>query len=141
VQFDQAGLLLRLTRPGAPTKWLKAGVEFFEGQPRLSVVCCDRWADWSVAALPAGPQAEEIRTGARSVTVRAEKVGEAFWVFYVDEAGVKTALREVAWFYGPEEGAAAWEIEVAALVARPNKEVEGPLEATFQALDVEWVKQ
>ncbi|KJZ71356.1 hypothetical protein HIM_09239 [Hirsutella minnesotensis 3608] len=56
-QFDQAGLLLIFARPsapGTPRKWLKAGVELFDGLPRLSTVACDAWSDWSVAPVGGG---------------------------------------------------------------------------------------
>ncbi|RFU73319.1 hypothetical protein TARUN_8947, partial [Trichoderma arundinaceum] len=53
-QYDQAGIILVFTKPSAPRKWIKAGVELFDAQSRLSTVCCDNWADWSVAnASPA----------------------------------------------------------------------------------------
>lgn len=55
-KFDQAGLLLVL--PGdyisdrKQRRWIKTGVEFFDGKPNVSTVACDRWADWSLAPLP-----------------------------------------------------------------------------------------
>jgi hypothetical protein len=35
----------------------------------------------------------------------------------------------------------SWELEVCAAVARPAKDVEGQLEATFQDFDVKWVTE
>ena len=43
LQFDQAGLLLYLDND----HWLKCGIEFCDGTPKLSVVCCNYYSDWS----------------------------------------------------------------------------------------------
>ncbi|KAL6868725.1 hypothetical protein ACO1O0_000042 [Amphichorda felina] len=142
-QFDQAGILLTFTHPSAPArKWIKAGIEFFQGRPRLSVVCCDRYSDWSVTGLPADSPAgleEGITAGKAPVTISLEKDGTTLWVYYVNAKGEKQALREIAWVYGENDGE-GWEVEVGVLVARPNKDIKGQLEATFQSLDVEWEK-
>lgn len=155
-QYDQAGLLLIFHPPGSsstsssssvPPKWIKTGIEFYNGSPRLSTVCCDNYADWSVAPLPS-PSAENrpVAEGRQPVTVRIAKEGDengiGFWVYYVPQgAGEEkrefVPLREIAWIYGldkPEE----WKLEVAAAVARPNKEVKGELEAKFWDFKVEW---
>jgi len=42
-QFDQAGLLVYLD----PTHWLKCGIEFCDGVPRLSCVVTNVFSDWS----------------------------------------------------------------------------------------------
>ena len=48
-KFDQGGLLLIL--PGEngldrkERRWIKTGVEFFNGRPNLSTVATDRWSD------------------------------------------------------------------------------------------------
>lgn len=43
--YDQAGLMVRIDE----TKWVKAGVEFTDGQAFLSTVVTDGKSDWSVA--------------------------------------------------------------------------------------------
>lgn len=169
-QFDQAGLLLVFHPPSShlpfpanniksPTdvpahrKWIKAGVEFFDGAPRLSTVCCDNWADWSVASLPTTTTATpssadadqalaEIVAGQRPVTITIAKEtssnGSCLWVHYVDPAtGAKTPMREINWPYGEPAGP-GWELEVAAAVARPAKSTTDKLEATFTEFDVKW---
>ncbi|GJN72556.1 hypothetical protein PLICBS_006629 [Purpureocillium lilacinum] len=172
-QFDQAGLLLVFHPPSShlpfpanniksPTdvpahrKWIKAGVEFFDGAPRLSTVCCDNWADWSVASLPtttttttttpssadADQALAEIVAGTRPVTITIAKEtssnGSCLWVHYVDPAtGAKTPMREINWPYGEPAGP-GWELEVAAAVARPAKSTTDKLEATFTEFDVKW---
>lgn len=42
-QFDQAGLLVYLDN----NHWMKCGIEFCDGSPRLSVVVCNEFSDWS----------------------------------------------------------------------------------------------
>ena len=49
-QYDQAGIMLRVDE----RTWLKTGVEFFEGRPRLSTVLTAGWSSWMVADLPPG---------------------------------------------------------------------------------------
>ena len=42
-QFDQAGLLIYID----DCHWLKCGIEFCDGLPRLSCVVCNVYSDWS----------------------------------------------------------------------------------------------
>ncbi|KAF2804602.1 uncharacterized protein BDZ99DRAFT_148189 [Mytilinidion resinicola] len=133
-QYDQAGLLLSLTRTGStasgpPEKWLKTGVEFYNGSPYVSTVGCDQWADWSVVPLSVVQEAGEGKVEA-TVEVAREDMG--LWV-YVVEGSKRVPLREVAWFFAGEE---EWEISVAAYAARPGKEQQGGLEAGFKGLEV-----
>ncbi|KAJ3520491.1 hypothetical protein NM208_g13684 [Fusarium decemcellulare] len=138
-QYDQAGLLLTLTKPSAPRKWIKTGVEFFNNRPRFSTVCCDSYADWSIAAVP---QEEEgaVKSGDKTVTVRVEKEstsgGVCLWVYRVHEDGEKTPLREICWVY--DDGGDGWELEVGAAAARPDKDLTESLEARFDKFEVEW---
>ncbi|KAK7419692.1 hypothetical protein QQZ08_010779 [Neonectria magnoliae] len=138
-QYDQAGILLTLTHASAGRKWIKAGIEFYNGTARLSVVACDAWADWSVASA-AG--AEDIVAGAKSVTIAVEKdtsgLGSSLWVYVVD-GETKTPLREICWVYG-RDGGEGWELEVSALAARPDKEIDSELEVKFEDFDVKWTK-
>ncbi|PTB67702.1 hypothetical protein BBK36DRAFT_1115568 [Trichoderma citrinoviride] len=143
-QFDQAGILLLFTRPSSsssatPRKWIKAGIEFFNGRPRLSTVCCDSWADWSVADVSSS--AADIQAGTKGVTILLERLdahdGSCLWVYRVD-GEEKTPMREICWPYGEDNGGEGWELEVGALVARPSKDVGSELEATFEGVDVKW---
>ncbi|KAG6041433.1 hypothetical protein E4U41_004283 [Claviceps citrina] len=134
-QFDQAGILLTYTK-GADRKWIKSGVELFNHAPRLSTVSTDNYSDWSVSDAP---HADEIRTGCKPVTITVERMddelGLSLWVYHVD-GSTKTPLREITWPYGTAgEG---WELEVSAAIARPHKDAQDKLEATFQSFDVKW---
>lgn len=141
-QYDQAGILLTITNPAnpaAPRKWIKAGIEFYNGSPRLSVVCCDAWADWSVADVASG---DDIIAGAKSVTINvvreADENGSSWWVYHVD-GDKKTPLREICWVLG-ENGGEGLDVEVSALAARPGKVATDELEAKFNDFDVQWEK-
>jgi regulation of enolase protein 1 (concanavalin A-like superfamily) len=48
-QFDQAGLLVYLD----DDHWLKCGIEYCDGQHRLSAVVCNVFSDWSTRPWPA----------------------------------------------------------------------------------------
>jgi uncharacterized protein len=67
--YDQAGIMLRADED----IWLKAGLEFFEGRPRLSTVVTVGWSSWMVADLPPGTD---------EVTLRASRRGDAVEVRY-----------------------------------------------------------
>ena len=47
-QYDQGGLCLFIDLKDGTRRWLKTGIEFVDGAPRVSVVTKDRWADWSL---------------------------------------------------------------------------------------------
>ncbi|KDQ59870.1 hypothetical protein JAAARDRAFT_56803 [Jaapia argillacea MUCL 33604] len=64
-QFDQAGAFLRIDE----TKWIKAGVEFADGQLQLGAVVTNGKSDWSVAPVP--------EWSGRKVTVRASLASES----------------------------------------------------------------
>lgn len=68
-QYDQAGLMLRADE----RVWLKCGVEFFNGRPRLSTVVTVGYSSWMMADLP-DPAAE--------VGLRLARRGEAVEIHY-----------------------------------------------------------
>jgi uncharacterized protein len=75
-QYDQAGIMLRADE----NTWLKTGLEFFEGRPRLSTVLTMGFSSWMVADLP--PATDEV-------TLRVSRRGDAVEVRYA--AGDGTA--------------------------------------------------
>jgi regulation of enolase protein 1 (concanavalin A-like superfamily) len=136
-QYDQAGILLHLTKPGVPdnqTKWIKSGIEFYYGKPYVATVGCDIWADWSLTPAPSNADANDTRPTA-TIEARRERddLGKSLWVYAVEKDAdgkeERRPLREVNWFFAEEEG---WEVGVGAYVARPTKEGgEEVLEAVF----------
>ena len=73
--------------------------------------------------------------GKRETTFRIQRDGYGLWFFFEDGQGGSQPLREVTWVYGLGDD---WEVDVAALVARPDTEVKGSLEANFTKFEVEW---
>jgi len=101
-QFDQGGILLHW--PSSQTnRWVKAGIEFFEGEPELGVVGTDRYSDWSLAPMPEGKAQTKCR-------MEAARDGTTLWV-HVVAAGKRRALREVKWAF-LDEGAGGEEMRV-----------------------------
>ena len=70
VQYDQAGIMLRADE----RTWLKTGMEFFEGRPRLSTVLTLGRSSWMVTDLPAGTD---------DIVLRVSRRGDAVEVRYV----------------------------------------------------------
>lgn len=138
VQYDQAGLVLQLRKKDgeAKDKWLKTGVEYYNGKPYISTVGADRWADWSVVPL-GGPSSTSDAVEA-TIEVRRERdqLGKGLWVYHIVKDGEgkeeRRPLREVTWFFADEDDE-EWEIGVGGMVARPAKEEHlGMLEARFE---------
>ena len=64
-QYDQAGVMLRADEQ----TWLKTGVEFFEGRPRLSTVLTLGRSSWMVTDLPGGSDEILLRVSRRGDAV------------------------------------------------------------------------
>lgn len=66
-------------RKGTNDNWIKAGVEFFNSEPQISVVAAEPWADWSLRPVE--------NTASRSVTVEMRREGEgaakSLWIYYI----------------------------------------------------------
>lgn len=74
-QFDQAGILIRADAEN----WIKAGVEFADGQPQVGAVVTRGRSDWSVAPVPEwNGQRVTIRASWAddAITLRARAQGE-----------------------------------------------------------------
>lgn len=107
----------------------------------LSTVSCDRWADWSVTPLPTTEgDGEEVWTTVSIEKQNLDGHGWSLWVFQVLEGGEKVPLREICWVYGDEGEGEGWTVEVSAMAARPEREVEGGegLVVTVKGMDVVW---
>ncbi|TVY36787.1 Uncharacterized protein LSUB1_G004138 [Lachnellula subtilissima] len=110
--YDQGGLFLVLPpkKGGEQKRWIKSGVEFYQGKPMMSVVAADEWADWSLLSL--ATRGEE-RNG--SVTV---------------EFGVKTPIREISWaFWDVDESEELW---IGMYAAKPISDARDTLAVHFE---------
>ncbi|KAF2141923.1 uncharacterized protein K452DRAFT_287114 [Aplosporella prunicola CBS 121167] len=141
-QYDQGGLLLHLTQPGAAAssgsdRWLKTGIEYYQSRAFLSTVATQTYSDWSVMPPADGES--------KSVTVEVRREGDALgtslWVYELvlgDDGQVKERrpLRECTWWFAEEDG---WVIDVRAMAARPasKADVGGDLVVTFQDVEID----
>ena len=131
---------------GPPPKWIKTGVEYYNGNPMLSTVACDNWADWSVTPLlrGAGAEAGDGREWT-TVSIMREQDGKgmSLWVYQMqggaEGAGeVKVPLREICWVFGTETD--GWELTVEAMAARPEKAAQEELSVDFRGFEVKWAE-
>jgi hypothetical protein len=134
LQYDQAGLLLHLTKKGETDKWIKTGIEYYYSNPYISTVGCDSWADWSI--VPLSPYGGNETRPSTTIEAKREKdvLGKSLWVYQViygddGEEKERRPLRELTWVFGEEDG---WNIGVGGYVARPNNDTKGILEAEFE---------
>ncbi|KAM0720807.1 hypothetical protein Q7P37_003092 [Cladosporium fusiforme] len=134
-QFDQGGILIAFPKtPGTDlhdSQWIKAGIEYFTGEPKLGVVGTDRYSDWSLSPM--------FEAGGKASFV-AERQGDTIWVYAVVN-GKKEPLREIKWadLEGRAEDAEIW---VGVYGAKPTPEEgdgEAGIEVTIEDLKVETI--
>lgn len=92
-QFDQLGLLLHID----DETWIKAGVEFADGHPRLGAVATRGYSDWSTAAVSSW--------AGRTVRLRASWADDAVTI-RAALAGEPLQLVRLAPFFAPPSGQA-----------------------------------
>jgi regulation of enolase protein 1 (concanavalin A-like superfamily) len=66
--YDQAGLMVRLDE----RNWIKAGVEYTDGRPYLSVVVTRGFSDWSVTPVEGDPEEIRLRLSRHGDAIRVE---------------------------------------------------------------------
>jgi regulation of enolase protein 1 (concanavalin A-like superfamily) len=120
-----------------PSKWIKTGIEFYQGKPMLSTVACDAWADWSVAPLPVSDIKSAVETWTTiSIIKEEDENGVSLWVYHVGKDGLKTPLREITWVFGHDTE--AWDVQILAMAARPAKTAKDDLEVSVKDMVVIW---
>lgn len=135
--YDQGGIVFIL--PGWPERkvWVKAGVEFVDGQPCVSVVGGrDDASDWSLVPLA------DTKTATIEIEREAEGSGHgcSLWV-YIVEKEKRIAIREMTWVF--KENELEGDVGVGIYAARPTTKaaVEGelaeePLTVTFTEFEI-----
>jgi len=92
-QFDQAGIFVRID----DEHWVKAGVEYADGQPQVGAVVTAGRSDWSVAPVPEWLD--------RRVLVRVSRSGDALTIRASVDGGELRLVRVVP--FPPEARAEA----------------------------------
>ncbi|KAH8702568.1 hypothetical protein BGW36DRAFT_373098 [Talaromyces proteolyticus] len=145
--YDQGGLVIILpqSQHGYDTsnthkRWVKAGVEFHDNSPKVSVVSADSWADWSL--LPVGKSDTEQDD---AITIVCERECNSDGTFgaglHVYLAGVngekKIMIREVTWpFFGVGEDDT---VDVGIYAARPTPDERESLTVKLKDFVIELV--
>ncbi|KAI9864143.1 MAG: hypothetical protein M1813_003460 [Trichoglossum hirsutum] len=114
--------------PPPASKWVKAGLEFYNNAPHASAVCAaSDGADWALAPLfPSSPTSSPhpghpTHTPTPPLRVKLERVGHALWIWFsTDPPGAAAMgwrkLREVTWFFWGVEDKA---VRVGVYASRP----------------------
>jgi uncharacterized protein len=138
--YDQGGLVFILPASSSAKpeerKWIKTGIEFYQGDAYVSTVACDRWADWSLinTGIKEGENGEKYV----ELLIERKEGDDTFWVYVLD-GEKKSPVREVTWVLSEkgEEGSdrEAW---VGVYAATPTGMEEGSraeLEVRFEGLE------
>ncbi|KAF6810384.1 hypothetical protein CSOJ01_06325 [Colletotrichum sojae] len=144
--YDQSGVLLvprKASDPAAPdSKWVKTGIELYDGRPHLSTVTCDRYADWGLYPLPTPSDGSEVKSVTIEVFRDGGAKGKNAWVHYLEldgEGNVKkrVPLRKICWIFADEDEG-DWVLDVGPLAARTDKNATEALKVEFTEFNVQW---
>jgi len=158
LHFDQAGLLFVLPHPSLPDpslkspgtksdtkmgmhpKWIKAGIEVWEGKAWGSIVVRDKWSDWSLFELPPSAYSSysAILGGKKcaTVTLEARRAGDALMIFRLEEGEEPVPVRKVPWWFMDGETEEACWVGVYGARPDPYDEATGNLEVEFAGSEV-----
>jgi len=128
LQFDQGGLIFALLEKGrlTPTKeapggksdhprWIKAGIEVWEGKAWGSIVVREKWSDWSLFDVE-----KNSVPGAYRLRLQMEKLGDALMIFTQDENRARKIVRKVPWVFLESEVENVETVIVGVYGARPD---------------------
>lgn len=132
-QFDQAGLLVYID----PEHWMKCGIEYCDGSPRLSVVVCNEYSDWSTQPWSATAVSLKVHRVLQSdsVVVEAAPLGSTDFQFIrIAHLSCKSTSGErLPWRVGPF---AACPIAQNGCTVECSNFSVGPREATVHSTDL-----
>ncbi|TVY43883.1 Uncharacterized protein LSUB1_G002035 [Lachnellula subtilissima] len=159
IQFDQAGLIFVLPDPSLPKpsrahpgshseiktgvhpKWVKAGIEVWEGKAWGSIVVREKWSDWSLFELPAsalGAHAGILGSKpSATITLEADRVGDALMIYMVEEGQEPKPVRKVPWWFMEDETEDAFWVGVYGARPDPFDEATRNLEVELAGFEVQ----
>lgn len=134
--YDQAGILLvfpggKINDPKDAKSWIKAGVENYQGEPKLGVVGVYAFSDWSLSPC---------LTNSNTATIQFERSESTVWVYAISD-GTRVALREITWAF-LEDRAGDAEIWIGVYAAKPTPDVadaKAELEVKFSNVKLETI--
>ena len=131
--YDQGGLVFVLPAAGVePTdqKWVKTGIEFYQGKPYVSTVAADAWADWSLVSAP-------IHEGGVTLEIERKEKDDTLWIYVID-GQTKVPIREVTWVLSEPDAEVCWVGVYAATptIGGPDDESK-PLNVKFEGWELE----
>ncbi|KAG0649173.1 Regulation of enolase 1 [Hyphodiscus hymeniophilus] len=131
--YDQGGLVFILPESSdGSRKWIKSGIEFYQGEAYVSTVAADRWADWSLV--------QTGLRGGREVTLEFERSPEegTLWIYVVD-GEKKIPVREVTWILSEGDEKECWVGVYAAKPTESSKGTEPELVVDFKGWELDVV--
>lgn len=134
--YDQGGLVFVLPTAGTEPvdqKWIKTGIEFYNGAAFVSTVAADSWADWSLVQTG-------IHDGTVTLEIERNVKEDTMWIYIID-GEKKIPVREVTWALSQPGAEICW---VGVYAATPTTTVEGgavnatePLQVKFEGWELE----
>lgn len=127
LQFDQGGLVFILPEIGngvedlkqgekeSHPRWIKAGIEVWEGRAWGSIVVREKWSDWSLFELE-----QSSEKGEYILTLQMERMGNALMIYVVSEGKERRLVRKVPWVFLKEETGGVERVIVGVYGARPD---------------------
>ncbi|KAL8770195.1 MAG: hypothetical protein Q9209_004037 [Squamulea sp. 1 TL-2023] len=120
--YDQGGLLIVIPPPAAAEdsaekqRWIKTGIEFYDGKPHISAVACDRME--------------------REVEPQTKEKTSTMWIRYLDSgSGEWKPIREITWGFENDDG----DVQIGVYAAKPTPD-EGfeseELKVEFTGLEI-----
>ncbi|BCS21166.1 uncharacterized protein APUU_21598A [Aspergillus puulaauensis] len=141
-RYAQGGLALIIHRPDAARAWVKAGVEFMDGEQLVCVVGRDRLPDASLGTLITTSSGSGSDADAAEAEVTIEMVREdtglaVFEILAGDGSGhgKRKVIREMAWVFSASGDEECW---IGAYAAKPAGDAKDPdIAVRFRGLVVE----
>ena len=115
--------------PGASTKWVKVGLEYYNNACHATSVCASsEGADWAVTSLCGGPGPGVMHSDRTDLKVKLERIGYALWLSYHDMNGWRKLREFTGFFYGVEDKSVrigVWASRPANLPSSPHQTTGG----------------